>query len=178
MLSYVPRRYLHQSVFDLIRRVNTSNSKVSKSSPGNTGAGGKWPPSVNSILYLTCSMVNMLGKLNNMKLGAYKNLKSENVMLEVSEKNEVIGVHFTDPFMVNISKEDRNRLFRMPEPTQAKREAESEGGDLGLRNDLFAMGVILYEFATGQIIEKDGISPVGRTPLTVSGERVRISNLT
>jgi hypothetical protein len=53
----------------------------------------------------------------------------------------------TDPFLVNIAKSDRNLLFR------ASIQAD-QGESSGLKNDLYAFGMILFEFGTCQVIEK------------------------
>lgn len=142
MLQYVPNKFMSFSLYDWIRRHNKNNIRLNKNNIKDKDLILFIQNNFASLARTILSVINHLHKCSL----SYNNLKTENVLLRCDSKG-FTRLLMTDLFLLNTSKQDRNSLFRMP--------VKADQTDANcLKNDLYAFGMLLLEFVTCQVIEK------------------------
>ena len=147
-LKYVPVKFMPYSLYDWIRRKNKNNVKLNKSMPKDKDV---IMYAQKNFISFASTVLSVLTYLHNFGLSSM-NLKTENILVRCNSLG-FSKMYITDLFLINSSKDDRNQLFKNPDIEQSQESAAADGSD-SYKHDIYALGMILYELSTCQIIEK------------------------
>lgn len=148
-LIYVPKSFMPYSLYDWIRRKNKNNVKLNKNTAKEKDV---FMYAQKNFISFASTVLSVLSCLHKFGL-SFLNLKTENILVRCNS----IGftrVYLTDPFLINSSKNERNQLFKHPE-VQIAQETASPDSSEAYKHDIYALGMILYEMSTCQIIERN-----------------------